>query len=140
MARPACRTAPACRRQRRLDKEHAAAVLNGLADQGLRLAIEDFGSGHFALAQLKRFPVRTIKLAPGFVSGLPTQKHDVAIVRALLSMARSLGVRVVAEGVETGEQSRLLRLLHCDEMQGFLFSKPVPIGEFETLIQRNEHS
>jgi EAL domain-containing protein (putative c-di-GMP-specific phosphodiesterase class I) len=102
---------------------------------GVRIAIDDFGTGYSSLSYLKRFPAQTVKIDRSFISGLPTDRDDTAITQAVIAMAHSLGLRVVAEGVETADQLGLLRRLHCDEVQGYLLGRPVPAGEIAVKLQ-----
>jgi diguanylate cyclase (GGDEF)-like protein/PAS domain S-box-containing protein len=112
------------------DLESALAKLEAIRALGVRLAIDDFGTGYSSLAQLKRFPIDVLKIDRSFIRGVPGNKEDVAITEAILSLGRSLGVTIVAEGVETGEQQAFLKRLSCDQMQGFFFSRPIPPDEF----------
>ena len=112
------------------DLEEAAAKLTAIRDLGVRLAIDDFGTGYSSLSQLKRFPIDTVKIDRSFIRGIPTDKEDMAITEAILTLGRTLGVTIVAEGVETGEQEAFLTRHSCHEMQGFYFSRPVPPEEF----------
>jgi diguanylate cyclase (GGDEF)-like protein/PAS domain S-box-containing protein len=115
-----------------MDGEAHLATLEGLADAGVRLAIDDFGTGYSSLSYLKRFRVDTLKVDRCFVSGLPGDAEDVAISTAVIALGRSLGLRVVAEGVETLAQRQFLGSEGCDEIQGYLLSRPVPATEFES--------
>ncbi len=108
------------------DANAAVKVLCELKDLGLRLAIDDFGIGYTSLSYLKRFPIDVIKIDRSFVRGLGSGLYDQAIVRAITMLAQIMGFTTVAEGVEHTEQAEYLRELDCDEMQGFLFSPPVP--------------
>jgi diguanylate cyclase (GGDEF)-like protein/PAS domain S-box-containing protein len=117
------------------DPERANAVLRRLHDMGVRIAIDDFGTGYSSLSYLKRFPAQTVKIDRSFIRGLPTDQDDTAITQAVIAMAHSLGLRVVAEGVETADQLRLLQRLHCDEVQGYLLGRPVPAGEIAVRLQ-----
>jgi diguanylate cyclase (GGDEF)-like protein/PAS domain S-box-containing protein len=108
------------------DVRHSLQVLKDLKAQGLRVALDDFGTGYSSLAYLKQFPIDTLKVDRSFVQDLPGDPSDAAIVRTILVLARSLGLRVVAEGVENREQLRFLRSLGCDRFQGYLFSRAVP--------------
>ena len=116
------------------DTEAAARVLGQLRELGIEIAIDDFGTGYSSLAHLKHFPVNTIKVDRSFVSGLATDRSDRSIVAAVISLAHGLGLRAVAEGVETEEQLGDLRLLHCDFGQGFHFSRPQPPELIERLF------
>jgi len=112
------------------DMEEAAARLTAIRDLGVRLAIDDFGTGYSSLSQLKRFPIDTVKIDRSFIRGIPTDKEDMAITEAILMLGRTLGVTIVAEGVETSEQEAFLSRHACHEMQGFYFSRPIPPEEF----------
>jgi EAL domain-containing protein (putative c-di-GMP-specific phosphodiesterase class I) len=98
---------------------------------GVSIAIDDFGTGFSSLSYLSKLPVDTLKIDRTFVNDMTTAPEGLALVSTIINLARSLKLKVVAEGVETEEQSHQLRLLSCDEMQGYLFSKPVPIEIFE---------
>jgi EAL domain-containing protein (putative c-di-GMP-specific phosphodiesterase class I) len=98
---------------------------------GVRIAIDDFGTGFPSLSYLAKLPVDTLKIDRSFVTDLVDGPEGLALVSTIITLAHSLRLKVVAEGVETEEQSRLLRLLNCDEFQGYLFSKPVPREIFE---------
>jgi len=108
------------------------ATLQGIRALGVSIAIDDFGTGFSSLSYLARLPVDTLKIDRSFVVEMTVAPVGLALVSTIITLAHSLKLKVVAEGVETEEQSRLLRLLSCDEMQGFLFSKAVPREEFET--------
>jgi diguanylate cyclase (GGDEF)-like protein/PAS domain S-box-containing protein len=115
--------------------EEATAVLSELSALGVQLSVDDFGTGHSSLANLKRFPVHRLKIDQSFVRGLTTDASDAAIVRTIIAMARNLGLGVVAEGVETCDQLTALVDLGCDELQGFCLSKPVSADDFAHLLQ-----
>ena len=114
--------------------EIAATALRQLKSLGVRVAIDDFGTGHSSLATLKRFPIDSVKIDHSFIFDLPDDQDDVAITRAVIAMAHSLGLKVIAEGVETKEQSDFLRAHDCDEMQGYFFSPPIDSAALMRLI------
>src|SRR4029079_8567678 len=101
-------------------------VLDAIQSRGIRLAIDDFGTGYSSMSLMKQFPIDTIKIDRSFVRDLPSDSEDQAIAQAIISMGKALGMTIVGEAVETAEQEAFLRDHACDEMQGFLFSKPLP--------------
>src|SRR5256712_282073 len=110
--------------------------LAALRDSGLRISLDDFGTGFSSLAYLSRLPLDTLKIDRGFVQGMTENPHDTSIVGTIISLAQALRLKVVAEGVETEQQAQLLRLLRCDQAQGFLFSRPVPAEDIEALLKK----
>jgi diguanylate cyclase (GGDEF)-like protein/PAS domain S-box-containing protein len=114
------------------DAKHNIASLTAIRAMGVTVAIDDFGTGFSSLSYLSKLPVDTLKIDRSFVIDMTAGPEGLALVSTIINLAHSLKLKVVAEGVETEEQSRLLRLLSCDEMQGFLFSKPVPAEIFES--------
>ena len=112
----------------------AIELLDIIRGRGVRLAIDDFGTGYSSMSLMKKFPVDTIKIDRSFVQDLPHDAEDRAIAQAIISMGKALGLTVVAEGVETEEQAAFLREHACDEMQGYLFSKPVPAERIPDLL------
>lgn len=106
--------------------DKAAQLLRDIREMGVRIAIDDFGTGYSSLAYLKKFPVNTLKIDQAFITDIVRDRNDTAIVTSILSMAESLHLKVVAEGVETKEQLDLLKKMGCEEVQGYYFSKPLP--------------
>jgi len=101
----------------------------------VRIALDDFGSGYSNLGYLQRFPFDKLKIDKSFVSTLGRSANGSVIIQAMVALGRALGVGVLVEGVETEEQRVLLRLAGCDEMQGFLFGKPVPAAAIDRLLK-----
>jgi len=113
--------------------ELSLSILNRLKEMGIRISIDDFGTGYSSLSYLKRFPIDTVKIDQDFVRDLTSD--DAAIISAVISMARALNLRVIAEGVETEEQLAFLRRENCAEMQGFLYSEPLAPADFELALR-----
>lgn len=113
------------------DVKHSIASLEVLRGMGVRVAIDDFGTGFSSLSYLAKLPVDTLKIDRSFITDMVVGPEGVSLVSAVINLAHSLRLNVVAEGVETKEQSRLLRTLNCDEAQGYLFGRPVPADVFE---------
>jgi diguanylate cyclase (GGDEF)-like protein/PAS domain S-box-containing protein len=107
------------------DSHATLPMLDALAAMGIRISVDDFGTGYSSLSYLKRFPLHNLKVDRSFVTGLPDHHDSVAITRAVVGMAHSLGMTVTAEGVETRAQAAFLRSIGCEKLQGFLFSRPV---------------
>jgi diguanylate cyclase (GGDEF)-like protein/PAS domain S-box-containing protein len=114
--------------------ERAIDTLHRLKKMQIQIAIDDFGSGYSSLSYLKRFPIDRLKIDQSFVREATADSTDAAIIMAIITLAQNLRLKVIAEGVETDEQLRFLRLLRCDEIQGYLFSKPLPADALETLL------
>jgi EAL domain-containing protein (putative c-di-GMP-specific phosphodiesterase class I) len=119
-----------------MDKtDEVIQTLSRIRQMGVCVAIDDFGTGYSSLRYLARLPIDTLKIDRSFVMAMTENADDMAIVSSIISLAHGLDLKVVAEGVETAEQQKLLRLLRCDQMQGYLFSKPVAKDELENLLR-----
>jgi diguanylate cyclase len=116
------------------ESDDALATLDGLKALGLRLAIDDFGTGYSALPRLRELPFDTLKVDKIFVDELDAVHPGSTLAESILDMARVLGLKVVAEGVETSRQADFLRTHGCDFAQGYLFSRPVGVAAFEALL------
>jgi diguanylate cyclase (GGDEF)-like protein len=117
------------------DDEGTLAAFEELHQMGVGLALDDFGTGYSSLSYLRRFSLTRVKVDRSFVKGIPADQYDGALTTAVIGMAHSIGLKVVAEGVETPEQADFLREHDCDELQGFLFGRAVPAEEFSQLIE-----
>ena len=117
------------------DIERVTETINQLKALGIKLSIDDFGTGYSSLSYLKSFRVDTLKIDQSFVRNMLTETEDATIVLAVIALAHSLKFKVIAEGVETGQQCNYLKLHDCDEMQGYYFSKPILAAELATLLQ-----
>ena len=117
------------------DVDESIRKLRELRELGLRMALDDFGTGYSSLAYLTRLPIDTLKIDRSFVQGVTEHADHTSIISAIISLAQAMRLKVVAEGVETEQQAQLLRLLRCDQAQGFLFSRPLPAEELEALLK-----
>ena len=122
------------------NEERAAVVLERLRSAGIRISLDDFGTGYSSLSYLKRFRVQSIKIDQSFVRGIGSDREDEAITAAIVSMAKNLDLRVVAEGVETQGQLEFLRARGCDEVQGYLLSRPLSAEAFAALLDERARS
>jgi EAL domain-containing protein (putative c-di-GMP-specific phosphodiesterase class I) len=117
------------------DAESANSVLHALADMGVKIAIDDFGSGYSCLANLKQFPIDTLKIDQSFVSDVISNPDNAIIVSTVISIGKSFNQHIIAEGVETPEQYAFLLAQHCDEGQGYYFSRPLESVAFARLLK-----
>ena len=118
------------------DSERTIRVLDQLSALGVQLSIDDFGTGYSSLTYLKRFKIDKLKIDQSFIRDMEHYPEDAAIIIAIIRMAKGLAFKTIAEGVETEPQLEFLRLNHCDQIQGYLFSKPVPAKDFEQLLNK----
>ena len=112
------------------DPEGVIKLLDAIHERGIHLALDDFGTGHSSLAYLKRFPIDSVKIDRAFIKDTPANTDDVAIAKTIVAMAQALSLTTVAEGVETAEQLELLKSMGCDQIQGYLFSRPLAAEDF----------
>ncbi|MBI3729098.1 MAG: EAL domain-containing protein [Burkholderiales bacterium] len=119
------------------DPQVAIAVMNNLHERGIRMSIDDFGTGYSSLSYLKKFKVYKLKIDQSFVRDITSDPEDRAIVSAVISMTKSLGLLTIAEGVETAEQLEFLRQQKCDEVQGYYYSRPLPADEFADFFRNS---
>ena len=122
------------------DADTVLGKVRRLKALGIKLAIDDFGTGYSSLSYLKRFDVDKLKIDQSFIRDMADDPNDAAIVRAIIQMARSLNLKTIAEGVEDERQLSLLRLQHCDEIQGYYFARPLPADEFARYLAANSNS
>ncbi len=120
------------------DHPNVIASVGQLSERGVGFALDDFGTGYSSLSALQRFPIERLKIDRSFVAGVGESRNDEALTSAIVALAKRLDQRVVAEGVETEKQARFLRALGCDELQGYLFSRPVDAEAFEVFLTRSD--
>lgn len=116
--------------------EDSVSILEQLSRMGVIVSVDDFGTGYSSMSYLRRFPIDVLKIDQSFISEILTRPEDVSIVKAIVSLAHSLRLKVVAEGVETVEQLEILKSLHCDQYQGFHFSTPLPAASFAGILRK----
>jgi diguanylate cyclase (GGDEF)-like protein/PAS domain S-box-containing protein len=121
------------------DIEGTIQKLKAIRELGVNIAIDDFGTGYSSLGYLAKLPVQSLKIDRSFIVAMEEDSNDMTLVSTIISLAHSLKLKVVAEGVETAEQANYLRLLRCDEMQGYLFSKPLPREDLVALLEKRAH-
>jgi len=119
------------------DPERTICIMHELKELGVQLSLDDFGTGYSSFSYLSRFPIDTLKIDQSFVRHVATERESALIAASILDLAKRMQLKVIAEGVETPAQRDYLRESGCDEMQGYLFSKPLPVHEFDTLLQRS---
>src|SRR5258708_1626734 len=117
------------------DADFTLAIIKELKQMGIHISIDDFGTGYSSLSHLKHFPIDTLKIDRSFVQDLASDPKEEAIVSAIIVLAHNLGMDVVAECVETAEELAIGKKHHCDKMQGYLFSRPIPARDFEVLLR-----
>jgi diguanylate cyclase (GGDEF)-like protein/PAS domain S-box-containing protein len=120
------------------DVERYIEALFRIRKMGIGVALDDFGTGYSSLSYIARLPIDTVKIDQSFIAGMATSPEKRTIVRAVIPLAHALNMKVVAEGVETGAQSKLLKDLKCDEIQGYLYGKPMPLERIEAMLARRE--
>jgi EAL domain-containing protein (putative c-di-GMP-specific phosphodiesterase class I) len=117
--------------------DRTIALLTELREMGVRLSVDDFGTGYSSLGYLQRFPLNTLKVDQSFTRNMMEEEDSAAIAEAVIALAHVLGLTVIAEGVETREQWDRLRELGCEELQGYLFSRPVPAEDFARYVDES---
>jgi len=119
------------------DVEDTIRMLNRLRDEGFNIAVDDFGTGYSSLSYLKRFPIDALKIDRSFVMEIDSASDSDSICKAIIALAHGLGMKVIAEGVETEEQIQHLHFLDCEEIQGFFFARPMPVAELEAFLKKH---
>jgi diguanylate cyclase len=112
--------------------------LQAVRNMGLRIAIDDFGTGYSSLAYIGRLPVNSLKIDKSFIHNVVNEPDKASIVSTIISLGHALRLEVIAEGVETEQQAQLLRLLRCDQIQGYLISRPVPADDIAALLKSDQ--
>jgi EAL domain-containing protein (putative c-di-GMP-specific phosphodiesterase class I) len=116
-------------------RAESAAILQTLRANGVQVAIDDFGTGYSSLSYLRKFPIDALKIDQSFIRQISTAPDETTIVTAIISMGRSLKLRVVAEGVETQRELEFIQAHECDEAQGYFFARPMPAEQFAKLLE-----
>lgn len=120
-----------------MNHELALETLNAIKDIGVKLSIDDFGTGYSSLSYLRKLPIDELKIDKSFISELLTSEHDRRIVETIISLAHSLQLKVVAEGVEQLEQLKELKKLKCDRIQGYCINRPLPVHDLIQYVKQN---
>jgi EAL domain-containing protein (putative c-di-GMP-specific phosphodiesterase class I) len=123
-----------------IDSPFLKPPLRELKDHGIQIAIDDFRTGYSSLSYLRRLPLDVLKIDRSFVQGIGENPEDNAIVKAIISMAKSFGLSVTAEGVETNEQAALLRDWSCEQAQGYLFARPIDAKDIAVLLKSSDEA
>ena len=116
------------------DAEAAVSKMSVMRQAGVQFSLDDFGTGYSSLSYLKRLPLSELKIDQSFLQGIESNANDIAIVNTIIALGKTLGLSVIAEGVETESQRQTLIELGCTRFQGYLIAKPVPVNEFETRV------
>ena len=120
------------------DTAATTLTLRAFQKSGVHIALDDFGTGHSSLSYLKRMPLTRLKIDQSFVIGLPDDAENVAIVKAIVAMASSLGLNVTAEGVESQQQADFLRDIGCQTLQGYLYGRPMAVPDMDDLLSQRK--
>jgi EAL domain-containing protein (putative c-di-GMP-specific phosphodiesterase class I) len=120
------------------DPERSIGILRRLSELGVRISVDDFGTGYSSLSYLRRLPLDKLKIDSAFIREVATSRDDAAIVRAIVSLAHNLHLKVIAEGVETPDQLGFLRDLGCEQYQGYHYSAPVPNNVFVAMVREHQ--
>jgi EAL domain-containing protein (putative c-di-GMP-specific phosphodiesterase class I) len=115
--------------------QEAIGILNKISQRGIKLAIDDFGTGYSSLSYLKKFPIDKLKIDQSFVKDLPNDEEDSAITKAIIALAKSLNLELIAEGVETQQQKEFMLQNGCSKIQGYIYSKPIEAQEIEKFLK-----